>query len=61
MCFDSLFLIFCSLVFSTYIFSSYPGVGCNRFRPKVAGVFEILPKYCTCTSALVPEKEIFAG
>lgn len=42
-------------------FYSILGVGRHLCRPKVAGLFEIIPKYGTGPQALVPEKEIFAG
>ena len=35
------------------------GVGCYCSRSKAAGVLKIISKYCSCTKALVSEKEIF--
>ncbi|CAJ2654192.1 unnamed protein product [Trifolium pratense] len=40
-----------------FIFQVWDATG----RSKVAGVFEILSEYCTCTKALVSKEKLFAG
>lgn len=44
--------------FYGYCFS---GLGCNCSRSKAVGIFEVVQKYCCSATALVPEKEVFAG